>query len=212
MEQTIIKNRYTGEVMLEGQPLESILGMHKPWLLGKEGGRRACLRGANLIGANLSGASLGSANLSHANLSGADLSEADLSHANLSEADLSHANLSDASLIGANLSGADLRGADLSEADLCGANMNGISLEDTIGNKLQVKSLQLERYSIAYTALDLQIGCKVYDISQWWAFDDITIEQMDKGALDWWKKWKPILQQIIEASPATPTGRGKAGK
>ena len=177
MEQTIIKNRYTGEVMLEGQPLESILGMHKPWLLGKEGGRRACLRGANLIGANLSGASLGSANLSHANLSGADL-----------------------------------RGADLSEADLCGANMNGISLEDTIGNKLQVKSLQLERYSIAYTALDLQIGCKVYDISQWWAFDDITIEQMDKGALDWWKKWKPILQQIIEASPATPTGRGKAGK
>jgi hypothetical protein len=30
---------------------------------------------------------------------------------------------------------------------------------------------------------------------------------MDGRALDWWRVWKPILKQIIEASPATPTGK-----
>ncbi len=98
----IIKHRYTGATLYEGE-------------------LSALPRGANLSWANLSGA-----NLSRANLSGADLSRANLSGANLSGANLSWANLSWANLSGANLlSWANLSGADLSWANLSGANLSG---------------------------------------------------------------------------------------
>jgi hypothetical protein len=29
---------------------------------------------------------------------------------------------------------------------------------------------------------------------------------MDRDALEWWNKWKPIIMQIIEMSPAEPAG------
>ena len=105
------------------EKLKEILDKHKKWLIHKDSGVRANLRGADLHEADLSGASL-----SGASLSGADLREADLSEADLSEADLSGANLCGASLSGANLSEADLSGADLSGANLSGANLRGADL------------------------------------------------------------------------------------
>ena len=121
-----------------------------------------------------------------ANLTGADLTGANLTHANLFSANLSDANLTDANLNCANLFSANLTRA--------------------AGNRRQVKSLQFEKYSVTYTASVLQIGCKNYKIDDWWGFDDLVISKMDRGALDWWRRWKPILRQIIEMSPATPTG------
>jgi len=56
------------------EQLAEILGKHKAWRLGEEGGEHADLSGANLRGANLIGANLIGANLSYANLSGANLS------------------------------------------------------------------------------------------------------------------------------------------
>ena len=106
-------------------------------------------------------------------------------------ADLTRANLTDANLTRANLSDANLFSANLTRA---------------AGNRRQVKSLQFEKYSVTYTASVLQIGCKNYKIDDWWGFDDLVISKMDRGALDWWRRWKPILRQIIEMSPATPTG------
>ena len=91
--------------------LQSILDLHRKWLYGKEGGKCADLRGADLRGAYLSGA----------DLSGADLSGADLRGAYLSGADLR----------GAYLSGADLRGAYLSGADLSGAKNATLTLAKT---------------------------------------------------------------------------------
>ena len=58
---------------METNELKEILRKHKLWLNGEEGGERADLRGANLIGADLS-----RADLRGANLIGADLSRADL--------------------------------------------------------------------------------------------------------------------------------------
>ena len=69
--------------------LQETLRLHKMWLDGKDGGKRADLSGANLRGANLSGADLSCADLSRADLSGANLRSADLRGANLSSADLS---------------------------------------------------------------------------------------------------------------------------
>ena len=175
--------------------LKTILDDHAKWLTG-EGGERADLSEANLRLANLR-----TANLRDADLRRADLNKANLSGANLSGADLRGANLSGARLSEANLHGANLHGARLS-----GANLHGAILWSAIGNGREIKSLQCGTYDIAYTATHMQIGCERHAIEDWWAFDDDRIAGMDEGALDWWHTWKPILQQMIEASPAVPTG------
>jgi len=58
--------------------LDKILKDHMDWTKGRDGGKRANLRGADLRGADLSGANLSDANLRGAYLSGANLSDADL--------------------------------------------------------------------------------------------------------------------------------------
>jgi hypothetical protein len=62
--------------------------------------------------------------------------------------------------------------------------------------------MQIDMWSVVYTSEIMSIGCEQHKISDWWKFTDEQISSMDKGALVWWKKWKPILQQIIEISPA----------
>ena len=124
-----------------------------------------------------------------ANLAGADLTHANLTHANLAGADLTHANLDDA----------NLAGADLAHANLL----------HTIGNMRQIKSVFLETWPITYTSDVLQIGCQNHPISKWWDFADNRIACMDSEALGWWRKWKEPLKQIIELSPAKPTGAKK---
>ena len=172
--------------------LAEILEKHRLWLGGDDGGERADLR---------------SADLSYIDLSYIDLSRADLRDANLSSANLSDANLSDANLRCADLRSADLRSANLRSADLRCANLRDPILWGTTGNMGEIKSIALDTYAIAYTDTYLQIGCERHEIGEWWAFDDERIDQMDKGALEWWKKWKPFIQQAIEMSPATPTKR-----
>ena len=105
-----IKNRYTGEVILE---VESLFF--------------ADLKGANLINADLKSADLIGANLRGANLIGADLRDSDLYDANLKGADLRDSDLTDSDLRGTDLSGADLKNANLKGADLKGAYFEGAS-------------------------------------------------------------------------------------
>jgi hypothetical protein len=149
--------------------LKKILDEHLLWLNG-EGGSRANLFGANLLGANLFGANLrganlrcadlSGANLFGADLSGADLFDADLSGANLSGADLrdadlfgadlSDANLFGADLRGANLSGADLSGADLRDADLSGANLRGANLSGADLSGASIDQMMWDIYTAFY--------------------------------------------------------------
>jgi len=123
-------------------------------------------------------------------------------HADLSFADLSFADLSSADLRYANLSYADLRYANLSSANLSSADLRYAS-----GNAAELKTIHLETYPIAYTAEYLQIGCERHPIADWWSFDDDRIAKMDgTTSRRFWDKWKVVLKQIIEMSPATPTG------
>ena len=158
----------------------AIIKSHGEWLVSGSCGARAYLSGANLSGANLRGADLSDANLRDANLRGADLR-------------------------GADLSDADLRGADLSGADLSGADLSGAYLLCT-GNMRNIKTIQADRWAVGYTHDTMQIGCQRHMIAEWFEFSDEDIASMDDGALDWWRVWKPILQSIIAASPAEPTG------
>ena len=173
---------------------------------------------ANLSNANLSRANLSNANLSNANLSGANLSRANLSRANLSRANLSYANLSYANLNWARMGGANLVGAamreaamrevflryaNLSNADLSEVDMTNTDIQGCMGNQREIKTLLIsDTYRIVYTSTHLHIGCRCYEISEWWGFDDDTIDEMDEEALEWWKKHKALLQQIIETCPA----------
>ena len=134
--------------------------------------------------------SLCNANLSNAGLRYADLSGANLRGANLSSADLRYADLS-----GANLRYTNLRGANLS-----GANLGSVDLRWCIGNMCEIKSAQFDTYDVTWTKDALAIGCQQHPIKEWWQFDDTTITNMDRDALLWWKKWKLVLQQIIEMS------------
>ena len=172
------------------EQLQEILQKHKLWLDGEDGGERA---------------NLSNADLTHADLSRTDLSYADLGYADLRSAKLRYANLSYADLRCAHLSGASLCSANLSRANLSGANLSGADLLAT-GNMVNVKSVQADTWRIAYTHDILQIGCRSHPIAKWWAFDDEEIERMDSQALEWWAVWKPILQAMIAASPAEPTG------
>ena len=128
-----------------------------------------------------------------------------LCNANLSNADLRGANLRAADLSEANLSGANLRYADLSEAnlraaDLSGANLRGADLRWCIGNMREIKSTQFDTYDVTWTKDALAIGYQQHLIKEWWQFDDATITKMDGDMMLWWKKWKLVLQQIVEMS------------
>jgi hypothetical protein len=208
--------------------IQEILAKHQLWREGKESGERADFTGALLVRANLAGANLTGVILADANLAGADLTRAYLMDADLTDAyfwgaDLTGAFLTGANLAGANLTGAYIMDAYLMDADLtgayltgailagtylAGADLTGALLGKTIGNGEEIKSMQLGTYSIIYTAEVLQIGCKQHPIADWWDFTDEQIHGMDgQKALDWWNKYKPPLRQIIELSPATPTGK-----
>jgi uncharacterized protein YjbI with pentapeptide repeats len=117
-----------------------------------------------------------------------------LFEANLSWANLSGANLSWVDLSGSNLSWANLSGANLSWVDLSGSNLSWAN-----GNNKEIKTIHTGFYIINYTKTHMQIGCQKHLISDWFKFTDSEINGMDEEkALNFWKKWKPILKQIME--------------
>ena len=161
----------------------------------------ADLRGADLSGADLRGADLRGANLYEVNLRGAYLRGADLRGAELSGADLSGADLSGAELSGADLSGADLRGANLYEV-----NLRGADLAWAIGNEREVKSLLCFERVITYTATHIFVGCQTRSIDEWFNITDDELQKMSPNTQERWRKWEPIIKQIIDAYPATKQG------
>ena len=104
------------------------------------------------------------------------------------------------SLCNANLSNAGLRYANLRAADLSGANLRAADLRWCIGNMREIKSTQFDTYDVTWTKDALAIGYQQHLIKEWWQFDDATITKMDGDMMLWWKKWKLVLQQIVEMS------------
>jgi hypothetical protein len=58
--------------------------------------------------------------------------------------------------------------------------------------------MQIDTYKIGFTLDTLQIGCRRHKIEEWKSFSDEEIAEMDDGALGWWKKFRPIIFNIIE--------------
>ncbi|MCP3673730.1 MAG: pentapeptide repeat-containing protein, partial [Gammaproteobacteria bacterium] len=142
--------------------------------------------------AKLTGVNLSLANLTDTNFLKAYLYESNLHKSNFSGADLTQVNLTEANLTGANLT----------RTKLTGVNLTGANLYNTIGNGKEIKTIMTDEYIINYTDKILQIGCQQYPINDWFKFSDDEIFEMDdkngEKALNFWKKWKPILQMILE--------------
>ena len=101
---------------------------------------------------------------------------------------------------------ADLQGANLREANLQGANLlrgadlQGADLQEAVGNMIEVKSAQFERYKLTWTADVLHIGCQRHPIADWFNFTDLRIDAMDRGhSLVWWNKWKEVIRKLVGA-------------
>ena len=108
---------------------------------------------------------------------------ASLDGASLDGASLDGASLDGASLIGASLIGARLDGASLNRASLDGAKIrDGITINRA---PLQISGLD---YPVIIFDAHMQIGCEFHALSDWRAFDDRRIAQMDgKAALKFWR-------------------------
>jgi len=136
---------------------------------------------------------------------GEDFRKADFREANLKLADLCGANCQWANFWGANcqwvnFQQADLREANLQWTNLWGADLRGARINNVIGNGLEIKSMRVAKWIITWTSVDLAIGCEQHAIKDWWDFDNEKIDSMAPDALTWWRKWKPILRQVIEES------------
>ena len=192
---------------------------------------RAEMKGANLGCSDISFAKMRNAHFLGADLHNTDLTASDLSHALLTWVNLNSANMSGVRARGATINGADLRfscmmKADFSDADLsgsklnssdlrgsvlCGTNLFGVDLDDVrinqvMGNGNEILTLQTNLYTVTRTYKDMAIGCEQYPIEQWWGFPEYVIDEMDRCALDWWREWKPILQEWVRLSPAVSYG------
>ena len=110
------------------------------------------------------------------------------------KANLYGANLREANLYGANLREANLYGADLYGANLYGANLYGAIIDGETVSKNPIHIPCGLKYIALITDGYMRLGCKRYKHSEWAAFSNEQISEMDSGALDFWKQWKePLL-------------------
>ena len=104
----------------------------------------------------------------------------------------------------------------LEQAVADGANLDGAYLDElsgiwgASGNLREIKAIQCDIWPVTYTATHMQIGCQLHTLEAWWTFSDAEISRMAGEALEWWRKWKPVLQQIVAMSPAVPGGEKPA--
>jgi hypothetical protein len=153
---------------------------------------------ANLKGVNLQDAYLRDTDLRNANLQFTYLWSADLRGTDLRGADLRYASLRGSNLRGADLRGADFRYANLRGSDLRDANLQNTNLRWVLGDGKRIKTIDDPyRIVIMLEYGVMAIGCKQHSIDEWMNFSDEEIDKMDTNALQWWKAWKPRIQQLI---------------
>jgi uncharacterized protein YjbI with pentapeptide repeats len=106
-------------------------------------------------------------------------------------------------LLFSNLSNACLDNASLHTANLYETTLNETSFVNSnlrwaIGNGEELKSMQWEEYCVVYCPSTnvMAIGCQQHSVEDWYNFTDIEIEDMETGAIYWWRKYKPILTTL----------------
>ena len=125
----------------------------------------------------------------------------------LTDAVLTDADLRNAVLRNADLTNAVLTNAVLTDAVLTNAVLTGADLRNATGNMREIRSMQAGTYSVVWTKDIMQIGCERHSIADWMAFSEDAIFMIDGDrALDFWRTWKTILMQIVDATSAKTPG------
>lgn len=66
-------------------------------------------------------------------------------------------------------------------------------------DKQPLAFIATERWSICIRAdKTIKIGCKDYSVDDWMNFTDADIHYMADGALSFWRKWRPVINTILE--------------
>ena len=211
-----IKHNYTDKVLYECElPADVVVQFY-----GLQLGYAACealKAGTSLAGANLAAMSTDGANLickylPRANLAGANLASANMSGSILNGANMAGANLTDtsfagASLLGADMSGANLTGADFAGASLTNAKFTGAKIKGGVTiqrEPLQIFGLGGQNWEITIYDEHMSIGCEFHSLTEWRAYDDRRIIEMDgSAALKFWRTYGATLLAM-----AASDGRG----
>ncbi len=186
------------------QKLAIMSDRHQKYLNNEPGGKKADFSGLDLTWTNFAGMNFSGANFSELDLTWAIFLRTNLTGANFSgsylhETNFSGANLTRANFSGANFSWANLPGSNLPWSNLFHTNLTDAILYNTIGNGREIKTIISDEYIINYTDKIIQIGNEQHPIDDWFKFSDKDMLEMDgEKALNFWKKWKPILQMILE--------------
>lgn len=212
--------------MINDEKLEEKLESHYDWLEGKPCGVQAVLTGIieceDLSAINMSrvifdGAEVVDCNLNWSSLCRAIVRVSRFHRCSFWEADLDRIDVEHSAFVSCDFTLADLSGAHFRkgvnlhesrfmEAELAGANLEGVRIMmGAIGDGKHIKSLQCGEYPVTYTADMMQIGCGLRPIREWLEMTPSQVEHIEEICPNWWAKWKPILAQIVEASPAEPT-------
>jgi len=190
------------------EELTEILDKHELWLKGNIiEGKQAELEGANLKGLSFKGRNLRFARIRHSNLKEADLESASFNNANFYGSNLTGANLSNAFM-----HQGSFFAVNFTKANLSGANLTAASLNYSVGNTKEIKSFQLCKHCVVYTADYLAIGQQRAPIKEWEkAVKNRYIASLlvgKNGCEDdlWWEANKDFILDLITRYPATPTG------
>jgi hypothetical protein len=84
---------------------------------------------------------------------------------------------------------------------LMGGTFRGGAFEGGTSTKLQPLYLAGLCWQITITDEHMTIGCETHKLSDWWAFDDSTIDAMDRNdALPFWRAHKATLRALCAAT------------
>lgn len=208
MQTVKILHRHTQEVLFECEISKSFgEGEAKGQALLKAAKTHIDLNHANLRGCvlrdsvgelhftELEGACFTNSNMNGVSFYGSNLEEADFTNAELRNCIFDSINAKNAKF-----TNAEIEYSSFTFARLYGANFTHANLDGVIGDGLELFSIQTDPYPITVWRDVIQIGCQRHTIDTWKVLSDRQISSMDIGALDWWRKWKEPLLQIIEVN------------
>jgi len=178
MELFKIKHRFTKEVLFQ-KKCESF---------------KECVEAACACDINLSCSDLSCCALYYSNFIVTNFTECDFRYSNFKYVNFALCNFTDCNLTG---------------CDFSWCNFNHSIFKDTIitdaGDVINKIPTQITGFKWPVTIFEhhMKIGCEIHRISDWKAFDDKRINEMNLGALDFWKKNKQFLLSACAANGRT---------
>lgn len=154
--------------------------------------RNGVIRNASLYGEDLSNINIENVILDNSNLRKANLKSTIIRGACLENVDLSYANLENASLEYVNLSCANIENTNLQNT-----NLHHVDIRYVIDTK-PIMQLATEFYHVIIFAEFISIGCECRKIFDWENMYDYEIDKLDLRAIEFWKKYKNIIFEMIK--------------